>query len=482
MKFKSSHIFYLMVVVVVSSVYYFDYYRGEEKEKQKEKDAVLIPILKDDIAKVELKNSKGDLELIKTDKGWTLNKPVVDLADADESNAWVQSLTTDKSVEKIGEEETFDWATYGLDKPADTIVVTSKSGQKIQLQISSKKSIDGDPFIKKDEEKVVYVGNAVWSAHGEKLAKELRDKRLLREELGDLESVSIAQGSGELKLNIKEGRWFAVSQPTWALDQTKTREIVNVGKELKATEHVLENDPNPTEFNNFGFSRPHLKLTYYLKGGKTTSIEFTEDKSKMWHAWARDLKKVAKVDSMLVQKLVKSNLTDLRDREVPFNFNKDEVKKVNIITENKIELSKEGDKWKASVPGTVEESEVTQLLERLKQLRVTEFMDGKTSAPGLESSQKQFILADQTGKNLWDLKVGSSFKKKENKIEKTYFYVKSSTYPDVFVLKSDDIAALTTDKLIKKETPPTNTPDSNNKKAPTQEKPTEKKNEEIKTQ
>lgn len=482
MKLKINHLFYLLVLVVATSVYYFDYYKGEEKEKQKDKEAILIPILKDEVTAVQLKNGKGDFEINKTETGWSFSKPISDMADTDETNSWIQSITTDKSIEKIGEGETFEWSTYGLDKPAETLIVTAKSGKKVQLQISSLKSIDGDPFIKRDEEKIVYVGNSVWLAHGEKSIKELRDKRLIRENLNELESVGIFQGKTELKFSLKEGRWIGVSQPQWVLDQTKTREIVNIGRELKALEYVLENDPTPAEMNTMGFIKTNLKLTYYLKDGKTSTLELSEDKNKVWHAWAKNINKVAKVDSQSVQKLLKAQLIELRDREVPFNFNKEDVKKLNIITDNKLELSKEGDKWKASVPGTVEESEVTQFLERLKQLRVSEFMDGKTSAPGLDSSQKQFVLADQTGKNLWDLKIGNSFKRKENKSEITYFYVKSSHYPDAFVLKGEDLAKLSTDKLIKKEESISKQKERSLKEGSTENNSEIKNGKEVKTQ
>lgn len=95
---KKNHLFYLFVVILAASVYYFDYYKGEKDQEKKDKDAVLIPFLKEEVSKVELKTAAGEMELDKVDKQWTMKKPVSDLAATDEVDGWTQSLTMEKST------------------------------------------------------------------------------------------------------------------------------------------------------------------------------------------------------------------------------------------------------------------------------------------------------------------------------------------------------------------------------------------------
>jgi len=451
MKLKKSNLFYLFVLLLSISVYYFDYYKVEKDQQTKDKAAILIPFLTDEISQIELKNASGDLELIKKDSHWILKKPVEDLAASDEITGWIQTLTTEKSTEKIGEGEVFDWSTYGLDKPKANLIVTSTSGKKIQLQIAERKSFEGNSFIKKDNEKNVYVASAVWASLMEKSIKELRDKRILREPLKELEEVVIAKGNQSTHFLLKEGKWIIKDKPTWHLDQNKVREIINLSQDIKTSEFVLETEPNKTQLEAFGFSANSIKVTYYLKGVKSFVFEFAQDKSKKWYAWPYDLKRLVKIEDASINKVAQLNLMDLRDRELPFIFNKDEVKKLNIISDKKMELSKEGEAWKATGSGAVEQTEVNDFLEKLRQLRVAEFMDGKDTAPGIDAEKKRFILADAKGKSLFDLKIGNSFKKKEDKTEKNFVYAKSSIYPDVIVLKEEDLATLTSDKLVKVE-------------------------------
>lgn len=452
MKLKTHHIFYLFVVVFVLSVYYFDYYRGEENKKKQDQEAILLPYSKDDITKIELKNTSGELELVKKDTGWELTKPVIDLAATDEITGWIQTLTTEKSLEKIGEGESFEWSTYGLEQPRSSMVLTLKSGEKVKIDISGRKNFEGNPFIRRNQEKLVYVGSISWSSLVEKNVKEVRDRRLLRTPLAELSAFSLKQKGSDLLLELKSGKWTASQQPGWDLDQNKVREIVNVVQDMRATEFVLETEPNAAEAGQYGFVPAALTVTYTLAGNKTVVVELGQSKDKVWYAWPKDLKRVVKVEAPNVEKLTKAQLSDLRDREKPFAFNKDEVKKVSIDDGKVFELSKEGETWKASIPGTVDTTEVNNLFSSVQQLRVAEFLDGKVTAPGLNHSKKRFALVDAQGKSLIELKIGDSYTKKEDKVDKKLIYVKSSLYPHVVALNEEDLKFFNSEKLVKSET------------------------------
>ena len=464
MKFRSSHLFYLFVIILVGSVYYFDYYKVEEDKKIADQNSVLIPILKENVARIELKNSSGEVELLKTETGWSLKKPVDDLAATDETNGWVQSITTEKSTEKIGEGESFEWSTYGLDKPMGTIIVYPKTGDKIQLQVSGKKNFEGNPFIKKNEEKVVYVGTSVWSSLVGRAAKELRDKKILRTPLTELESVSLLQGKTELELILKDGKWTSPSKSEWHLDQNKVREVVNAIQEMNANDFTLETEPDKSQAEKFGFTPPTLKVTYKLKGNKLWVADFGQDKEKNWYVWTHDLKRIMKVDIGSVEKLTKASLVSMRDREDPFVFTKEDVAQIKIKDEKSFNLTKEGALWKSADTIAINSDEVIQLLEHLRQLRISEFLDSKTKISGLESSKKSFVLADAKGGTLLDLRIGSMFKQKIDKVDKIFYYAKSSLFNDVFALSEDDLKTLSTEKLIKTEPKTKNEATSNDPK------------------
>ncbi|MEY4616242.1 MAG: hypothetical protein RJB66_1202 [Pseudomonadota bacterium] len=451
MKKKGANYFYLFVFLLVIGVYYFDYYRGEESKSSEEQAAILLPVPKNEIQKIELKNTSGDLQLSREKGDWELKQPVVDLAAEDEINGWLQALTTEKSLEKIGAGEEIDWATYGLDSPRSSIKIFLTSGREITIEVSARKNFEGNTFIRKSNDKVVYVGAPVWSSLTERNMKDLRDKRILRQPLTALKGFSLKKGDDEVRLVLNEGRWISVLKPKWSLDQNKVRELVNSVQNMKATDFVIETEPIGSQVSEFGFGSTRLKIAFEVENSKDHSFEFGMGKDRQWYVWPKDLKKVFKVDSANVEKLTKANLDGLRDRELPFTFNKQDVKGLKISGDAQLVISRENERWKSSNQPAPESVSVDQLIESLRQVRVAEFLEGRLTAPGLDSPKKRYALLNGEGKSLLELTIGDSLKKKDEDVVKTFFYAKSSLLPDVILISEDDVKMLALDKLFKSD-------------------------------
>jgi hypothetical protein len=453
---KKSHIFYVFVLIFALSVYYFDYHKGEENKKKKDEASVLIPFLKDQINKIELKRSAEEIQLVKDDKGWRVVKPLEDLADENSISDWLNSLTSEKTLEVLGEGEKVNWIDYGLDKPKATLIIFKTSGEKVQIELSPRKNFEGNSFLRKDQGPLVMVASASWPAYLEKTAKDLRDKRILRTPMTEVESANFIQSKNSLFLEVKEGLWFIKDKVSLKLSQNAIREVINAVSEMRAQEFAVENDPNEKEMIDFGLKSPLLKVELKFKGNKSWIAEFGQNKDKTWFAWVKDLHKVLKIENNQINKIVKASEDSLRDRETPFVFKKDEVKKISIQVANQpsksFELSREGEKWKSNKPGLADDNAISGFLNRLSELRIDEFLDGKSKVQGLEPiSRTKIILNDSEGKMIWSMAIGDSFKKKIEKIDKQYYFVKTSAYSDVVALADSSIGSLLFDKLIKSE-------------------------------
>jgi hypothetical protein len=300
------------------------------------------------------------------------------------------------------------------------------------------------------------VASASWPAYLEKTAKDLRDKRILRTPMTEVESANFIQSKNSLFLEVKEGLWFIKDKVSLKLSQNAIREVINAVSEMRAQEFAVENDPNEKEMIDFGLKSPLLKVELKFKGNKSWIAEFGQNKDKTWFAWVKDLHKVLKIENNQINKIVKASEDSLRDRETPFVFKKDEVKKISIQVANQpsksFELSREGEKWKSNKPGLADDNAISGFLNRLSELRIDEFLDGKSKVQGLEPiSRTKIILNDSEGKMIWSMAIGDSFKKKIEKIDKQYYFVKTSAYSDVVALADSSIGSLLFDKLIKSE-------------------------------
>jgi hypothetical protein len=455
---RRSHIFYAFVLIFALSVYYFDYHKGEEDKKKKDEAAVLVPFSKDQINRIELKKNGEDIELVKSEKGWQLKKPLEDLADENAIGDWLNSLTSEKNSDSLGEGETINWVTYGLDKPKATLIVYKVSGEKVQLEVSPRKNFEGSSFLRKDQGSTVLVASANWQSLLEKAVLDLRDKRILRTTMTDVETVDYKRTNNNiLSLQNKEGLWFIKDKQALRLSQNSVREIVNAVSEIRAQEFSLETDPDEKQKIEFGLKSPSLIVELKFKDTKAWSAEFGQNKGKTWFVWVKDLHKVLKIDSSQVDKINKATIDSLRDREAPFVFEKEDIKKVSIQVVNQptktMELSKEGEKWKSTLAGEVDDKELLSLFHRLSELRVGEFLDSKVKPTGLDPAQQKIVLANGEGKSIFSLEVGNSYKKKVEKTEIQYYYVKTSAYGDIVSVVDSSINGLAFDKIMKKDEP-----------------------------
>lgn len=433
MKFRSSYIFYSFVILFAASVYYFDYYQGEQKQKVKDESAVVVPFTKDQINKIEIKRENDTLEFVKEDKDWKFTKPVNEPVDENAMSDWLNTILAEKSSETIGEGEAVQWVNYGLDKPKATLTIYKSAGDKVQIDLGTRKNFEGKSYLRKNQGSVVLVGSPSWAGHLEKSVRDLRDKKVLRSGMTQVETFKIIKAKDPITLKIKEGLWFSPEQEKWVLGQNSVREVVNALNDMRALEFISEKDPDKTEKLSYGLQAPSFSIELQFAGGKTWQADFGQGKDKSWFAWIKDLHKVYKIEASHVSKIEKAQLDGFRDRESAFIFKKDEVKKIIIQGNQNFEISKEGDKWKSAQPNiNIDDPQVVNLLDRLHELRIGEFLDGKKTAPGLEQSHKKITLVDAQGKVIWSLIIGDTYKKKMENTEKQFYYAKTSISENIF--------------------------------------------------
>lgn len=452
MKLKKSSFFYLFVLFFVGLVYYFEIYQVEKDEAQKSQEALFVKMPKEEIVRLTLTQGDQVLELEKQDQVWKVVKPVEDSADPESMAGWIDSLITEKSTKRIGEGETFDWKTYGLEKPMAQLVFESSKGQKETLFLGTGKTIDGNPFIKKNEEAIVHVGSTLLRGLFEKKAIDVREKKILRDELAGIEGFVLekdaAKGKEKIDLTLEKARWILKDHASWNLEENEVREFVSLVRNLKAMDFVLENEPNAAQTQQYGLKNPAMKVTYRLQGGKEWQGFFGQDKEKNWYFSSGSLKKVAKLTTTDLDLLIKTKGDSLRDHSEPFAFAMDEVKKISLEGEASLALTKEGETWTAADQKKIDQQSVDEWLRRLRELRVAEFLDGEKVASDLEASKKEFVLRDGAGKNIFSLKVGRSFKKKSQEGEELLVYAKSSIFPDMIAIKETDLSELKAEALL----------------------------------
>jgi|GEM_PF-2268355 len=454
----------------------FDFQSEKKQTEVKEKAAILVPWEASSIQEVEITSTDNQNKPIKLQRekdSWKLIEPISDLADQNEVNDLVEGITKEKSVETIQESNGIDWKIFGLEEPRGRIRLKKSSGEEMILLISSKKNFQGDAFMRKDKDDFVTSVSSSWFSKLEKKAEDFRDKKLLRQSTAELQKLEFRGDQGQFTLILKDGKWQSEQQPHWGLDQNKVREIVQALGGSLVSQYVQEkavlSEVAAADLKKYGLEKARLTITASLKAA-TESVwkaRIGQDKDKIHYMLAEDSGlgdpprrprvALAEVTSVEAEKFLSLTIGQLRNRSEPFDFPKQDVKKIELrTTQNNSELEMKGETWevlaKASAPaaGTqkIELSKVEGLLSKLKELQVTEFIDKKMNLPGTGPS---VFLKDAGGKSLFELQLGELQKKKIDGVEKSVYVAKTNLIPDLITIEESAVKSLELDAIL---TPP----------------------------
>ena len=140
---------FLIFVIAAASVAYYDYSKNQ-KTSEKEHSQFITDRKFKNLSKIEIKNSKSTILLLKKNDDWFLKKPIQGKASFKEVSRWFDEIQI-QAVRKIEIEENASLKDYYLEN-SPKVKLTFSNGEIISFSVSSKGSFDGKFFIKKDGE------------------------------------------------------------------------------------------------------------------------------------------------------------------------------------------------------------------------------------------------------------------------------------------------------------------------------------------
>lgn len=424
----------------------FDFQSEKTATEKKNADSVIVPwdvetIQEIDVTSVDNKNVTTRLK--KEDGNWRVVEPLMDLADANEIRDFLEGLAKEKTVETVGETGPIDWKIFGLDEPRGKIHLRRVSGEELTLAISTKKNFQGDGFMRVNQNEEVLAVSSSWFARLEKRPIDFRDKRALRRPLADLVSIGYKTRGSSFTLAQKDDKWIATEHAGWNLDQNKVREVIqDLGKPMIS--EFLGEKPKGV------FEKPTLEITLAFKDGKTWKGLIGENKDKESFVTASEPAVTGRMTTAEAERLGALTLAQLRNRSEPFDFPKQDVKKIELRTSLKTtDLELNGEKWEITRKNDgslgIEVGKIDSLLAKLKDLKVTEFIDKKMNLPG---APKAVFLKDASGKLLFELSLGEIQKKKIDGADKVVYLAKTNLFPELITIEESAINGLGIEDML----------------------------------
>jgi hypothetical protein len=254
-----------LLVAAVGSYIYFQELPQARKEAEKEK---LVGVADDAVTGIELVYPDRTIALAKSDAGWRLTKPV----DAPADEPVVKSLltaVTGAQVQKSLDDVPGDLAPFGLDKPTTTIVVTTKDGPLPPIHIGKNTAIGAKTYVRKGDERKIYLTASTIQTNVNKQARDLRDKQLLAFQDDDVQRVEIAKaGAPPLTLVRKDKDAWTLAPGDLAADATEARSYLSSLRTTRATDFP---DDAPADLAKYGLDKPRVTVTVFTgKDGATS--------------------------------------------------------------------------------------------------------------------------------------------------------------------------------------------------------------------
>jgi len=355
--------------------------RQKKEEPEGPSSPKLLSLRQDEITKIEILRREGETTRIEkgSDGAWRITAPEPLAADRSAVESLVSSaaaLNADKAVEEKPE----DLAVFGLKEPHARVVITLKDGKTRTVLLGDDAPVGGGGFAQVDGDPKVYLLTS-WVKGGlDKLAVDLRDKRILTFDRDKLVRLEIARKKETFEFSKNaQGSWVISRPQMYRADGWSVDDYIRRLQDLKL-------DPLLT-------SDQKADLEKQFKGGETVAAVTVADAAGLQKLELRKNKDKYYARSSVVEgfhlvqefdaKALEKGLDDFRNKKI-FDFGFDDPSKIEYRgPKRQLSLSKSGEKWTESGK-TMDSVGVQTLIDRLRDLSAVSFPSTGFTQPLIE--------------------------------------------------------------------------------------------------
>jgi len=341
----------------------------------------ILSLKQEDISKIAIRKKGGEeLDLAKGDAGkWQITAPKPLGADQDAVSSLLSSVSS-LNADRLVEDKAVDVSQYGLAQPALELDVTSKDGKPQKLFLGDDTPAGSAVFAKLEGDPRVFTIASYNKTSIDKTTNDLRDKRLLTVDFDKLSQIELATKKQDIEFGRNKQEWQIIKPKPLRADNFQVEEIVRKLREAKMDASSTDADEKKA-------------VTAFASGSQVATARVTDTASTQelqvrkskddYYAKSTAVPGIYKVSSDLGKELGK-NLDDFRNKKV-FDFGYDDPSKVELHDGAKAYfLTKGGQDWWSADSKKMESSSVQALVDKVRELSASKFVDSGFTSPTLE--------------------------------------------------------------------------------------------------
>jgi hypothetical protein len=341
----------------------------------------ILSLKQEDISRIAIRKKGGEeLDLAKGDAGkWQITVPKLLGADQ-EAVASLLSSVSSLNADRVVEDKASDLRPYGLAQPSLELDLTSKDGKPQKLFVGDDTPTGSAVFARLEGDPRVFTIASYTKTSIDKTSNDLRDKRLLTVDFDKLSQIELTTKKQEIEFGRNKQEWQIVKPKPLRADNFQVEEIVRKLREAKM-------DASSTDADAKKAAAAFASGTQVATAKVTDTASMQElqiRKSKDdYYAKSTAVPGIYKVSSDLGKELDK-NLDDFRNKKL-FDFGYDDPSRVELHDGPKAYfLTKGGQDWWSADSKKMESSTVQALVDRIRELSGSKFVDSGFTVPALE--------------------------------------------------------------------------------------------------
>jgi hypothetical protein len=355
--------------------------RQKKEEPESSSSPKLLSLKQDEITKIEILRREGETTRIEkgSDGAWRITAPEALAADRSAVESLVSSAAT-LNADKVVEEKPEDLAAFGLKEPRARVVITLKDGKTRTALLGDDAPVGGGGFAQVDGDPKVYLLTS-WVKGGlDKLAVDLRDKRILTFDRDKLVRLEIARKKETFEFSKNaQGSWVISRPQMYRADGWSVDDYIRRLQDLKL-DPLLTSDQKADLEKQFKAGETVAAVTVTDAAG-LQKLELRKNKDK-YYARSSVVEGFHLVQEFDAKALDKS-LDDFRNKKL-FDFGFDDPSKIEYRgPKRQLSLSKSGEKWTESGKA-MDSVGVQTLIDRLRDLSAVSFPASGFTQPLIE--------------------------------------------------------------------------------------------------
>lgn len=325
--------------------------------------------------------------LKKDNSGWKLVEPVQVDADPPEAIGLTTALNGIDIVRVVDDNPT-DVAQFGLANPNIIVSFKTEGGGAGTLKLGNKNATQGELYAQKDDEKRVFLVSAFQESSFNKTPFDLRDKKILKFDRDNADSLMLSKGSESMELARSGSDWKVIKPVPSRSDFTAVEGFIT---RLSSSNMSRLIEGGDKELAKYGLDKPSMTVTIGAGSTRTVlEVGATEGGATYARDPARSL--VFTVDSTLATDLNK-NFDEYRKKEL-FEFRPFYLAKLRAVLDapggpktyefekQKPATPSDPETWKVTRVGgashTADQATMDDLLNKLVAIRAESFVAPST--------------------------------------------------------------------------------------------------------